>query len=164
MIQEETFLHTEKSRVFDKTKTCVYCLFNTMFLLLSKRDHHQPWYQLISPWTLWPPFHRRHFKCIFVKEKFCIPLKFIPNSNNQHWFRLWLGTEQATTHYLNQFSPSSLTNICDTRGGWVNSILPKYSNFWARNLDNIPVWTVGPYYTFYSVVLFYRDMVMSHWK
>ena len=33
----------------------------------------------------------------------------------RHWFRLWLGADQATSHYLNQCWPSSLTHICDTR-------------------------------------------------
>ena len=36
----------------------------------------------------------------------------------QHWFRKWLGTDQATSHYLNQCWPSSLTHICGTSGGW----------------------------------------------
>ena len=29
----------------------------------------------------------------------------------QHWFRQWLDAEQATSHYLNQCWPSSLTHI-----------------------------------------------------
>ena len=40
-------------------------------------------------------------------------------------FRLWLGTEQATSHYLNQCWPSSLTHIFGTRGRWGN----KYNRF-----------------------------------
>ena len=39
----------------------------------------------------------------------------------QDWFSLWLGTEQATNHYLNQRWPSSLTHICGTSGRWVNT-------------------------------------------
>ena len=39
----------------------------------------------------------------------------------QHWFRRWLGAEQATSHYLNQWWPSSTTHICVTRHQWVNS-------------------------------------------
>ena len=35
----------------------------------------------------------------------------------QHWFRQWLGAEQATSHYLKQCLPSSLTHICGTRVG-----------------------------------------------
>ena len=38
----------------------------------------------------------------------------------QHWFRLWLGAESATSHYLSQCWPDSLMHRCDTRGRWVN--------------------------------------------
>ena len=41
---------------------------------------------------------------------------------NQHWFRQWLGAEQAISHYLNQWSPSLPTHICVTRPQWVNDI------------------------------------------
>ena len=40
----------------------------------------------------------------------------------QHWFRKWLGAEKATSHYLNQCWPDSLTHICGTRGRWVKHI------------------------------------------
>ena len=36
-----------------------------------------------------------------------------------HWFRLWLGAEQVTNHYLNQCWPSSLMHIRGTGGRWV---------------------------------------------
>ena len=39
----------------------------------------------------------------------------------QHWFIWWLGAEQATSHYLNQCCPGSLTHICGTKGRWVNT-------------------------------------------
>ena len=35
----------------------------------------------------------------------------------QHWFIYWLGAEWATSHYLNQCRPDSLTHICGTRVG-----------------------------------------------
>ena len=38
----------------------------------------------------------------------------------QNWFRSWLGAHQATSHYLKQCWPSSPTDICGTRGWWVN--------------------------------------------
>ena len=38
---------------------------------------------------------------------------------NQHWFRQWLGAEQATSHYLKQRWPSLLTYICVTLPEWV---------------------------------------------
>ena len=34
------------------------------------------------------------------------------------WFRLWLGTHQATSHYLNQWWSNLLTHVCDTRPQW----------------------------------------------
>ena len=34
----------------------------------------------------------------------------------RHWFRWWLGANQAISHYLNQWWPSSLTHKCGTRG------------------------------------------------
>ena len=38
----------------------------------------------------------------------------------QHWFWLWLGADQATSHYLNQWWSCLLTHICVTRPQWVN--------------------------------------------
>ena len=38
----------------------------------------------------------------------------------QHWFRWWLGTCQATCHYLNQWWFSLLMHICVTGPQWVN--------------------------------------------
>ena len=39
----------------------------------------------------------------------------------QHWCRKWLGDDQATSHYLNQWSPGLLTHICVTWPLWVNT-------------------------------------------
>ena len=55
----------------------------------------------------WLKFHW----CLFIKPQLTI---------FQHWFGLWLGAEQATSHYLNQWWPSSTTHICVTRHRWVN--------------------------------------------
>ena len=33
-------------------------------------------------------------------------------TRSYQWFRYWLGAEQATSHYLNQWRPSLLTHIC----------------------------------------------------
>ena len=38
---------------------------------------------------------------------------------SQHWFRWWLGAEQATSYDLNQLWPSLLTLICITWTQWV---------------------------------------------
>ena len=70
--------------------------------------------------TLRPRQNGRHFpddifECIFLNENVWIPIKnsqwsflllkfghFI-STIFQHWFRWWLGTDQATSHYLNQW-------------------------------------------------------------
>ena len=48
---------------------------------------------------------------------------------SQHWFRWWLGAEQATSHYVNQWRPSSRTHICGTGGRWVKSWKSSASSF-----------------------------------
>ena len=44
----------------------------------------------------------------------------------QHWFRLWLGADKATSHYLNQWSESMMINllrhICVAQPQWVKAI------------------------------------------
>ena len=48
------------------------------------------------------------FKCIFLNENIWISLKislkFLSSELTifQHWFRQWLGADQATSHYLNR--------------------------------------------------------------
>ena len=79
--------------------------------------------------TKWPPFFADGiFKCIVVNEKFYIllkiSLKFIPKGpidNNPALVQVMVCAEQATSHYLNQWWPSSLMHICGTRGRWVKS-------------------------------------------
>ena len=41
----------------------------------------------------------------------------------QHWFGLWPGADQATSHYLNQWCPRLPTHTCVTRPQWVKSNL-----------------------------------------
>ena len=62
------------------------------------------------------------FNCIFMNEKCCISIWIYWSlflraqlTVSQHWFRLWLGAEQATSHYLNQRWPISLTHISGMR-------------------------------------------------
>ena len=40
----------------------------------------------------------------------------VPLPISESWFRKWLGAEQATSHNLEQFWPSSLMHICGTEG------------------------------------------------
>ena len=56
--------------------------------------------------VFWFQFHWRFFLSVQLTK-------------SHHWFREWLGTEQATSHYLKHCWPSSLTHICGTRGRWV---------------------------------------------
>ena len=54
---------------------------------------------------------------------------------SNHWFRWWLGAEQATSHYQNQWWHSSVTQIC-----WIMEIcvkgliicLPNSKTCWSR--------------------------------
>ena len=74
----------------------------------------------ISQWTFANVFSsmkmfefRLKFHCsLFLKFQLTI---------NQHWFRYWLGAEQATSHYLTQWWPSWITHICLIQPQWVNS-------------------------------------------
>ena len=57
--------------------------------------------------TKWPPFCRQHFlmdflECIFMNSDLSLFLG-VQLTIFQHWFRWWLGTNQATSHYLNQW-------------------------------------------------------------
>ena len=47
------------------------------------------------------------FKCIFLNENVWISINIsflrVQSTIFHHWFRLWLGAVQATSHYLNQW-------------------------------------------------------------
>ena len=65
------------------------------------------------------------FKCIFLDGNGWIPiqisLKFVPKrsvNNSQPLVHAMASTEQATSHYLNQWLLSLLTHICGTSGRW----------------------------------------------
>ena len=84
------------------------------------------------------------FKCILLNENICISnkisLKYVCWGLWQHWFRLWLGTEQATRHYLNQWWAHLQRHVCVTQLQWVDSFWPS-GNIWhqtsmSRWLDN----------------------------
>ena len=75
-----------------------------------------------------------HFQCFADWFEFHWNLfLMIQLTISQHWFRLWLGAEQPTNHYLNQCWPSYLMHICGTRCGWVNIVLC-YSGLKARKV------------------------------
>ena len=60
----------------------------------------------------------------------------------QHWFGYWLGAEQATSHYLNQWWPSLLTDICVSRPQWLEN---------ARGY--VFVWNLGTFNSQHGVQL-----------
>ena len=73
------------------------------------------------------PFCRRHFQAHFLIWKLLFRFKFHWNlfprfqlTTFHHWFRQWLGADQATSHYLDQWWPCLLTHICVNRPQWVN--------------------------------------------
>ena len=57
------------------------------------------------------------------------------------WFRQWLGADQATSHYLNQWWFRLLTHICVTRSQWVKrQQVPLWQDAWqmpAIQVDRI---------------------------
>ena len=48
---------------------------------------------------------------------------------NHNWFRSWLGADQETCYYLDQYWPSILTHICITHTQWVREI---FLTHWGR--------------------------------
>ena len=60
----------------------------------------------------------------------------------QHWFRQWLGAEQATSHYLKWWLHSLLTHICVTRLNWYQ-MQSKFEMF-TCNEPCARIWLQGP--------------------
>ena len=72
----------------------------------------------------------------------------------QHWFRQWLGAEYATSHYLNQWWPHSLTHVCGTRG-----ICLDLTEKWRQALDSrwylaLYFWALAKHLDAYHIVPF----------
>ena len=98
--------------------------------------------------TIRPRQNGRHFvddilQCsFFFCENILILLRFHLNlfprvqlTIKQHWFGLWLGTGQATSHYLSQCYPRSLSPYGGTRPEWVNILKPgQNSKYCADNI------------------------------
>ena len=73
---------------------------------------------------LWYENYRRHFSNLSSMKVFVFQLQFhwslFPRVQliiSQHWFRQWLGTEQARNHYPNQCWPNSPTHVYTALGG-----------------------------------------------
>ena len=81
---------------------------------------------LSEPMTEFTNAYMHHFSNTFSRMKmYEFQLRFhwslflrVKLTIFQHWFRLWLGDVQATSHYLNQWL-SLPTHICITQPQWV---------------------------------------------
>ena len=83
-------------------------LFSDCATLVSR------YFLLISPWTKWPPFHRRHFQMYFHELKFfyfdlnfkctLLPLVFL-----SHSIALWRTTEYSSVDCIWQIEQHFLT-------------------------------------------------------
>ena len=75
------------------------------------------WYNTLRPTKRWLILNRQQFQMCFIEwklsflHKFCWSFFFLKDQLTiiQHWFMQWLGVEQVTSHYLNQWCRSSLT-------------------------------------------------------
>ena len=89
----------------------------------------------------WRIFFRRHFCTYFLEWKYLnFDLKFhwslflsIQFTISKHRFRQWLGADQATSHYLNQWRFILLMHICITRPQWINSLWPSETIWWHKS-------------------------------
>ena len=73
-------------------------------------------------------FQTTFFKSIswMKKHEFCLRFHWslflrVQLTIFHHWFRLWLGADQATSHFLERWWPCLLTHMCVTRPQWVKS-------------------------------------------
>ena len=83
----------------------------------------------------------QHFKISCIKLLIEMSLKFVPSTTSQHCFKYWVGTEQATNHYLNQWLPGLLMQTCVTWPHWVSLIHRNFVKLWytKKQLHDIDV-------------------------
>ena len=94
----------------------IYCKMGLMVFLSAEIRYYKKQWGGGALNTLRPRQNGRHFpddifKWIFLNQNVWISinilLKFLPRGLQltifQHWFRKWLGADQATSHYLNQW-------------------------------------------------------------
>ena len=134
-----TFLLYHTNSLWTKDDQCL--VINLMLSIgLMQCSHWCPFYcrglcyDILWFNTLRPRQNGRHFpddssKCIFWNENVWISLenslKFVPwgpINNIPALVQIWLGADQATSHYLKQWWYSLLTYICVTRPQRVNDV------------------------------------------
>ena len=85
--------------------------------------------------TIWTAFC--WMKKYGLRSKFhCRLFLWIQLTVLPHCFRQWLGAEWATSHYLNQCRPDSLTHISDTRRRWVKMYALQLNDMELHNLSH----------------------------
>ena len=87
------------------------------------------------------------FICIFLNENdrihIQISMKYVPKSpldNNPALVEIMVGTEKATSHYLKQGWPDSLTPICGTWGRWVKELFAVLTLFVSNFIKKHTWW------------------------
>ena len=87
--------------------------------MFSNSSMHWGWDQMPATWQTTISNAFSLMKCILFK---CRKNLFsnIQLTIYQHWLRWWLGTNQATSHYMNQWQSSLLMHICITPPWWIN--------------------------------------------
>ena len=111
-----------------------YCTFNTVHLTHWGRDKMDAISQTTSSsafsWMKMFEFRLKFQWNLFLGVQLTI---------FQHWFRWWLGSVQATNHYLNQrWLVSLTTHICVTRPQRVNSLWPSDA-IWHHEISVINI-------------------------
>ena len=86
----------------------------------------------------------------------------------QHSFRKWLGAEQATSHYLNQWWLSLLKHICGSTGRWINSLWTSDASWWHRfrlTLSQVMARCLTPPSHYLTVLIYHQWISMaSTWE
>ena len=64
----------------------------------------------------------------------------------QNWFRIWLGTDQAISHFLNQWWPRLPTHTSVTRPQWINDMhclltQTRYPGFFYMSIRFWVIWS-----------------------
>ena len=96
------------------------------------------WTHLLTDCLQCRAIHRWHFQMHFLMKMLQFQLKFhwnlflsVPWTIFQHWFR-WLGADQRTSHYLNQWWLVYWHTYVSLSPQWVNTLWPSDAIWWQR--------------------------------
>ena len=74
-------------------------------------------------------FHCMNIVGFWLKYRWNLFLR-VQLTRGQHWFRLWFGTEQASSYYLKQWCPNILKHVSVTLHRWINYLHAEL--FWGN--------------------------------